>query len=162
MITQLAAPCRLPSWEGDTRDDQAASYGGHYAEPGKITGFEGLTDAQNAWVHRGCDGIVVFGLGSGYCTFCENENVGDEEWEIREITPRQLPRSCWEVNCDGPFCDYVLGGEDEAGSHYASRESAADCARESRWTVKENVTLCGWCNGALEGAIRRALGGAGA
>ncbi len=161
MITQLAAPCWVPSWDSDTRDDQTASYGGHYAEPGKIPGFEGLTDAQNACFHKGCDGIVVFGLGSGYCTSCENENVGDEEWELREIAPRQLPQACWEVTCDGPPCNYVLGDDDEAGNHYASRESAAEQARENRWTVAENVTLCGWCNGEQQAAIRRTLGGAG-
>ena len=55
-----------------------------------------------------------------------------------------------------------MGDDDEAGSHYASRESAAERARENRWTVSENVTLCGWCNGEQDAAIRRALGGAGA
>jgi hypothetical protein len=161
MITQLTAPCWVPSWDGDARGDQTASYGGHYSGPGKITGFEGFTDAQNACFHKGCDGIVVFGLGGGYCTSCEDENVGDEEWEIREIAPRLLAQACWEVTCDGPLCGYVLGDDDEAGNHYGSRESAAERARENGWTVAENVTLCGWCNGEQQAAIRRALGGAG-
>ena len=162
MITQLAAPCWVPSWDGDTRDDQTASYGGHYAAPEKITGFEGFTDAQNACFHKGCDGIVVFGLGGGYCTSCEAENVGAEEWEIREIVPRQLQEACWEATCDGPGCDYALGDDDDEASHYGSRDAAAKVARENRWAVAENVTLCGWCNGEQAAAIRRALGGAGA
>jgi hypothetical protein len=161
MITQLAANCWVPSWDGDTRDDQSAFCGGHYAEPGKIPGFEGFTAARNAFFHKGCDGIVVFGLGGGYCTSCEDENVGDEEWEIREITPRQLPRGCWEVICDGPLCGYCLGDDDEAASHYAGRECAAERARENRWTVAENLTVCPSCNGEQEAAIRRAFGEAG-
>ena len=165
MITQLAAPCWVPSWDVDTRDDQTASYGGHYASPGKITGFEGFTDAHNACFHKGgCDGIVFFGLGGdGYCPTCGDENVGDEDWEIREIVPRQLPQACWEAVCDGPGCGCTLGDDDDdIGQHYGSRESAAETARETLWTVAENVTLCGWCNGKQQAAIRRAPGGAGA
>lgn len=159
MITQLAAPCWVPSWDGDTRDDKAATYGGHYGEPRKIHGFEGFTDTQNACFHKGCDGIVVFGMGGGYCPTCEDENVDDGDWEIREIVPRQLPQPCWRVACDGPACGYELGDDDEAGSHYGTWDAAAKAARENRWTVAENVALCGWCNGEQEAALRVALGG---
>ena len=158
MITQLAAPCWVPSWDDDTRDDAKAFYGGHYAGPGKITGFEGFTEAQNACFHKGCDGIVVFGMG-GYCPTCEDENVGEDDWEIREIVPRQLPRACWKAACDGPGCGYELGDDDEAASHYATREGAAKAALENLWTITENVALCGWCNGQQEAALKKALAG---
>jgi hypothetical protein len=147
MITQLAAPCWVASWDGDTRDDSQASYGGHYTEPGKIRGFEGFTDNQNACFHKGCDGIVVFGL-DGYCPTCGDENVSEDDWEIREITPRRLPQPCWEADCDGPGCDVSLGDDDDEGSHYGTREAAAKTASENLWTIAENVALCGWCNGA--------------
>jgi len=162
MITQLAAPCWVPSWNGDTRDGQTASHGGHYTEPGKITGFEGFTAAPNACFHKGCDGIVVFGL-DGYCPTCGDENVGDDDWEVREIVPRQLPQACWEATCDGPGCGVVLGeDDDDMAGHYSTTDAAANVARENLWTVAENVTLCGWCNGKQQAALRRALGGAGA
>lgn len=156
MITQRIARCWVPSWEGDTRDAVAASYGGHYTEPGKIKGFEGFTDAQNACFHKGCDGIVVFGF-DGWCTTCGQENVPDDDWELREIVPRQLPGACWEVACDGPGCTYELGDDEEDGSHYGTREDAASAARLAGWTAEENVTLCGWCNGQKEAALDAAL-----
>ncbi len=158
MITQLAAPCWVPSWDGDTRDGKTATYGGHYASPEKITGFEGFTDAQNACFHKGCNGIVVFGMGGGYCPTCEDENVGDDDWEIREIVPRQLPQPCWEATCDdGSGCGYRLGDNDEGGQHFSDREAAVKAAQENRWTVAGEVTLCGWCNGEQEAALDKAL-----
>jgi hypothetical protein len=54
MITQLAVPCWVPSWEGDTRDDQTASFGGHYAEPEEIRGLRGP--------HRRAERLLPHGL----------------------------------------------------------------------------------------------------
>jgi hypothetical protein len=156
MITQLTAPCWVASWDGDTRDDKNASYGGHYTTPEKITGFEGFTDDQNACFHKDCDGIVVFGL-DGYCTKCEDENVSEDDWEIREIVPRRLPRQCWEAVCDGPGCDVSLGDDDDEASHYSTAEAAAKTAGEHLWTIQENVTLCGWCNGGHLAAMDKGI-----
>ena len=46
-----------------------------------------LGDSGYRAFHNGCGGMVAFGLGDGFCTRCEAEDVGFEDYTLVAVRP---------------------------------------------------------------------------
>lgn len=138
-VFQAEAPCIVPSWDGDDRDNGKASSGPHYSDPASLPTYD--DGSGRASFHKGCGGTLIFAL-DGFCMACEAEGLGDEDHEARTVVPRTLDAPCWAVSCDE--CEEGFGDEDgRNGLHFTSLAEAEQDLKAAGWvTCQDGRVFC--------------------
>lgn len=154
-IRQLPAPCWVPSWDGDDRDDMSArERSGHFASREDLAAVFARANAPGVLAfHIGCGGVVMFGTGP-WCQGCE-EDLADGAYEIRPAVPRQLATACFTAECDGlpghPCGEPLTDSDYDSPPHFDSEADAREFA-SGDWTVTpDGRWLCWDCAGGGDG-----------
>jgi hypothetical protein len=133
------SPCWIGLWQGpDVFNDLGV--GGHYDTAGQVPSFD--EHPGRACRHLGCGGVVTFGIGGGYCTWCQAEGLAESGWEERDYLPGRLDVPCLQMVCDGD-CGESLGDEDGTPYCLASLAGAQRTAARDGWLVTDDGAV--WC-----------------